>query len=620
MRLNKLTDPCFDYTELGRKYSFYRFKCNSYRQRANLCDHLKAFAPVMSVRNSSRSEDYYVDVMAVSDPGVDEKIRKVGTSEESSKENVSLFPISPKDLPNSVLLQLMVAALNKDDIGGGPSNASGNFYLIVDEKYDKKKAITSEIISLEFKIIERDYSGQGLNDCYLTMNVRTFTNYKLKDYIRFTKKNPAESYPKYVKDGPCIRRMVKGDTGDCFILRRIGKKKSKIQYFSFQDYEKMSKSKVWLLSEIQEVFNLKYHGLAKLDFSDEQVSESIRPNNAQMKKDYEKRIDGMLKAKPVRIINTIGEEGREIVDAIMERFNERGFDVKEDSTQSFDTFLVKIIHNKDYYRVNGLPDPHSPATYSSLQHITVEDFKKSKAAIDVVATNLAIKADINNGKISIADWTLGELSFAVKLDGKEELDSEYAMLSINANGDLSFEKTIARDSVNFRIGSAMMTKNVIGAIIKGQDVNVIRETDIFTIPDIKRIRSQMKKNESEGLGLGTGIRDEDGRQDFMEEMIDINTIPIDDSRLFYAVGYVGSGVSSTLERAVNVRIVEAWEGSELFFDTIMELMDVYFVRHKQLTVMPYPFKYLREWCYLNELLDEEDDPDTNIVEEVEEDE
>ena len=620
MKLNKLMDPCFDYAELGKRYSFYRFECNSYRQRANLCDHLKSFAPVMSVRNSGRSEGYYVDVMAVSDSGVDEKIRDIGTSEESSKENVSMSMILPEDLPNSVLLQLMVAALNKDDIGGGPSNASGNFYLIVDEKYNKKKAITSEIIALEFNIIERDYSGQGLNDCYLTMSVRTFTNFKLKDYIRFTKKNPAESYPKYVKDGPCIRRLVKGDSGDSFILRRIGKKKSKIQYFSFQDYEKMSKSKVWLLSEIQEVFNLKYQGLAKLEFSNEQVSEAIRPNNAQMKRDYEQRINEILKSKPVRIINTIGEDGREIVDAIVARFGERGFDVKETTTQSFDTFLVKIIHNREYYLVNELSDPHSPATYSSLQHVTFEDFKKSKAAIDVIATNLAIKADINDGRISVADWTLGDLSFAIKLDDKEDLDSEFALLSITAEGKLSFEKMIARDSVNFRLGSSMMTKDVVGAIIRGQDVNVIRDTDIFTIPDIKGIRCRMKKNENEGIGLGTGIRDEEGRQDYMEEMIDINSIPISNSCLLYAVGYVGSGISSTLERAVNVRIVEAWEGSNLFFEDIMELMDVYFVKHKQLTVLPYPFKYLREWCYLNGLLDEEDDSESGASEDSEEDE
>lgn len=604
-------NPCFDYVKLGSRYSFYRFKCNSYRQRANLCDHLKSFAPVMSVRNSGRSEDCYVDIMAISDPAIDEKIRDIGTSEESSKEYVSMSTTLPEDLPISALLQLMMAALNRDDIECGPSNASGNFYLIIDEKYNKTKMITSEIIALEFKIIERDYSGRGSSDCYLTMNVKTFTNFKLKDYIYFTKKNPAESYPKYVKDGPCIRRQINGDSGDSFILRRIGRKKSKIQYFSFQDYEKMSKSKVWLLSEIQEVFNLKYQGLAKLEFSDEKVSEVIRPNNTHMKREYEQRIDNILKSKPVRIINTIGEDGKEIVNAFMERFGERGFDVKETSAQGFDTFLVKIVHNREYYLVNGLPDPHSTATYSSLQHVTLENFNNSKAAIDVVATNLAIKDDINNGRISIADWTLDKLSFALKLDDEENLDSEFALLSIDVEGRLSFEKMTARDSVNFRLGSSMMTKDVVGAIIRGSDVNVIRNTDIFTIPDIKDIRSQMKRNESMGVGLSTGIRDEKGRQNYMEEMIDVNSILISDSRLLYAVGYVGSGISSTLEKAVNVRIVEAWEGSELFFEDILELMNVYFVKHKQLTVLPYPFKYLREWCYLNGLLDEEDDSESD---------
>ena len=105
----------------------------------------------------------------------------------------------------------------------------------------------------------------------------------------------------------------------------------------------------------------------------------------------------------------------------------------------------------------------------------------------------------------------------------------------------------------------------------------------------------------------------------IRDRIDINALVLNDSRLLYAVGYVGSGVSSTLERAINVRLVEAWEGSNLFFNDILELMDVYFVKHKQLTVMPYPFKYLREWCYLNELLDEEDDSE-QISEEDSEDE
>ncbi len=164
----------------------------------------------------------------------------------------------------------------------------------------------------------------------------------------------------------------------------------------------------------------------------------------------------------------------------------------------------------------------------------------------------------------------------------------------------------------------MMLKDAVGAVVRGRDVNVIRETDIITVPDIKAIRAHMKKNEAEGRGLRDGIRDEFGRTNLIEEMIDINCIPLSEKRLLYSVGDVGSGVSDTLEKAVNVRLVEAWEGSVLFFEDLMELLDVYFVRHKQLTVLPYPFKYLREWCYINGLLD--DDDESELMDDPEEEE
>ena len=208
-----------------------------------------------------------------------------------------------------------------------------------------------------------------------------------------------------------------------------------------------------------------------------------------MRKTYESRIDDVLRTKPIHIINTLGDDGKDVQEAIINRFKERGFDVREDSTQSFDSFIVKLIHNKEYYSSREIHDPHSPATYSSLQHVTLENFKKSKAAIDVVATNLAIKSDIIEGRITIADWSLGDLTFSLKLDDKEDLDAEYVSLTIDSNGSLRFDKFRAGDSTNMRLGSAMMVKNVIGAISKGKDVNVIRDTDIFTLPDIKRIRS-----------------------------------------------------------------------------------------------------------------------------------
>ena len=38
-----------------------------------------------------------------------------------------------------------------------------------------------------------------------------------------------------------------------------------------------------------------------------------------------------------------------------------------------------------------------------------------------------------------------------------------------------------------------------------------------------------------------------------------------------------------------------WSSAEIAFDELLPLMDVEFVRNDQLTVIPFPFKYLREY-------------------------
>ena len=50
----------------------------------------------------------------------------------------------------------------------------------------------------------------------------------------------------------------------------------------------------------------------------------------------------------------------------------------------------------------------------------------------------------------------------------------------------------------------------------------------------------------------------------------------------------------TIQRAANIREIRAVEGSKMLFEDIAPLLNVTFVRNGQLTVIPFPFKYLRE--------------------------
>ena len=51
-----------------------------------------------------------------------------------------------------------------------------------------------------------------------------------------------------------------------------------------------------------------------------------------------------------------------------------------------------------------------------------------------------------------------------------------------------------------------------------------------------------------------------------------------------------------LERASVIREVQAEEDSKLIFEELLPLMGVDFVKLGMLTVMPFPFKYLREYA------------------------
>lgn len=48
-----------------------------------------------------------------------------------------------------------------------------------------------------------------------------------------------------------------------------------------------------------------------------------------------------------------------------------------------------------------------------------------------------------------------------------------------------------------------------------------------------------------------------------------------------------------------MKIIEPYNESKLFFDSLVPLMSVPFVRNNQLTVIPFPFKYLREYININ---------------------
>lgn len=102
--------------------------------------------------------------------------------------------------------------------------------------------------------------------------------------------------------------------------------------------------------------------------------------------------------------------------------------------------------------------------------------------------------------------------------------------------------------------------------------------------------------ENTGVMLYAYLRGEEARNEYLSGALDINYIKMSDDTARFCVGEIGSGMKYSIERASIIREVQAVENSSLVFDAVLPLMGVEFVRYGMLTVMPFPFKYLREYA------------------------
>ena len=72
-----------------------------------------------------------------------------------------------------------------------------------------------------------------------------------------------------------------------------------------------------------------------------------------------------------------------------------------------------------------------------------------------------------------------------------------------------------------------------------------------------------------------------------------------DSYAYYSVNQIGAGMTTTIARAAHIRRVIPYGTDPIFFEELLQTMNVTFVRNGQLTILPFPFKYLREYIKLN---------------------
>ena len=119
------------------------------------------------------------------------------------------------------------------------------------------------------------------------------------------------------------------------------------------------------------------------------------------------------------------------------------------------------------------------------------------------------------------------------------------------------------------------------------NINIIKDTGWFTIPEINSIKDELADG-------NTKLRGKEKHDELISSCLDIKMFN-DGVSEYYFVFTIGNGMRWLINRAANIRKIEPFEDSNLMFEKLLPLMNVTFVRNGQLTITPFLFKYLREY-------------------------
>lgn len=519
-------------------------------------------------------------------------------SDAKGAEFITINNVKSSEMEDRTVLQLLLNSMGSvENSEMRFNNITGHLYCFHKDwiTHSKKDNAVLQIKSLEIGI-SPDYR--------LQFDVRTFTSELLKSKIKFGKKK-FKDYPQYVISyHKTLRRKLESDTDTAFILRQIEKRKFEISFINVKNIAEFEKSKMGMVSYIMLRFNEQFSDIVNIGFKD--ITDYTFLECPKHDRDADKEfIKEKLQSPKIFIVDKISDDDSQEYCRRLKNilFNEYHVQAEIRKRIVKNSMNLCLIHNADYYI--GKDDPHQIYSDAIVQHITFEDselFKEDKPspAIAQAVHELMIKADLINNKITLFNWAdIGldcRISFGIKAEKDER--SHYFFMEISPDGTFEiteqeltfFEENEYNQCIDI-FESAKQNSEIIKGIIKDEygNINIIKDTQWITIPEIFKVREELENGNTAIRGVKNGKVEE-----LFSSITDIKMFKKDNS-IYYFAGIIGNGMGYNIKKAVNIRRIEVYNDSKELFDGLLRLMDVGFVHNRQLTVIPFPFKYLREY-------------------------
>ena len=595
IRTNKL-EFSFDINAIAVKYDFFRIETTETYLKSGA---LILDAPLLENNTCAVRFDSRKSLLVMMHHGDDNKTKlKQALANVDGFDAITLKSVNVSEIKKHEMAQLLLNAMSCYDLPELRfNNLTGHLYCFHPKLIKKGKGAIWQVPCLELRVVE---------DMILTLNIRTFTSGKLQKNITFKKKK-YHDYPKYVfSSRNTLRRKLAEDNEDEFILRQVDGEKNDIGFLDTKSLNGFRATKMGVLACVIESFNENYEKIAHIEFAQVIASQCI-DHDLAAKKSNKKAVKQALK-QPIRLVDQINDEHSEdFLKRVQKVLNgdEWGIDAVIGHKVLKDSLNIVLIHDADYYE--GMDDPHSLHYDATVQHITREKYDgDSKFTAKAIIHELLIKEDIRNRKISLFNWNeldvKGDVSFGTKVTDDEN-ESRYFFMTVHPDGTFDIKEETNDLFSQSRYASCMeifdrtefAKENVKGIVMDTYgNINVIKDTGWITIPEIIEIKKELEAGNNK-------LRSKAKREDLLSSCLDIKSFRVDNT-LYYFVGTIGEGMKYAIHNAANIRRIEPYNGAPEFFEKLLPLMNVSFVKNEQLTVMPFPFKYLREWVSAKECL------------------
>lgn len=598
-----------DYEKIDEKYDFFEIaetrEDKYFEFSAGLLDDLVMDKAVHAVQFHGGKKVY---VMMKKD---DKNLERIKIAKDKSKdaEYLSCDSIPVGSIEDYRLIQLFLNGLFRSE---HPllsyNNIGGHLYCFHSKWLKQTKGVVWKIPTLDVKI-------NWLKN--LSLDVCTFSELKLS--IKHAKSNEekAKTYdkPRYVCIGNnTMRRKLESDSTLEYIIGSAGGSKTNIPFIKLWPAATFPESKMGILSNIVEKFNRDFGEMVSIDFATIENYQSI-DFSKEIEIENKSAIESALSHTPIKILDEINDDEYESKEKCKDIQREIVLKYKLNATigkrPDKDAINISLIHEPEYYESTGKPDPHQKKYEGiSIQHITLQNGMECLSdSISTIIQNALVKKDLVNEKISLFDWAKVGLTemisfgYADKIPNTKNLYNYYVM-EINPDGSFkikTFENN-AFDNKEYQKWSDIFERTQIEKRPKEEpvegiirdavgNINVIRSSDKITLPDFEKIKAEVDNG-------ATNIKRAGTFEEFYSGCMNIKMFE-DCGKTYYCVGRKDKNPLLSIPRAVNIREIQSYDGAPILFEKLLPLMSVEFVRNGQLTVLPFPFKYLREWVDMN---------------------